>query len=98
MIKRAFGFDPKTCDHCGAEMVVMAMISAPRILERILTHLSLPTHPPPGGLPPQEEGGNAPARQDPQSELGVDEHPPDEAYLDKPPDEHDQLASCRAPP
>ena len=66
----------------------MAMITAPHILDRILTHFSLPTHPPPV----------APARQDPQSELGLDEHPPDEAYLDEPPDEHGLLACSRAPP
>jgi len=88
LIKRAFGVDPKTCEKCGAEMVVMAMITAPQILDRILTHLGLPTHPPPV----------APARQDPQSELGFDEHPPDEAYLDEPPDEQGRLASSRAPP
>jgi len=65
-----------------------SLITAPYILDRILTHLSLPTHPPPV----------APARQDPQSELGFDEHPPEEAYLDEPPDEHGQLASSRASP
>jgi len=88
LMKRAFGFTPNTCDHCGTEMVVMAMITAPHILDRILTHLRLPTHPPPV----------APARQDPQSELGFDAHPPDDAYLDEPTDGQGQLASSRAPP
>jgi len=71
-----------------AEMVVMAMITDPRILEKILTHLGLPAHPPPV----------APARLDLQTELELDDHPPDEAYLDEPPDTQERLASSRAPP
>jgi hypothetical protein len=88
LMKRAFGFDPKTCDQCGAEMVVMAMITAPQILDRILSHLGLPVHPPP----------IAPARLDPQTDLTLNEHPPDDAYLDEPPGEHGRLATSRAPP
>jgi len=88
LIKRAFGFDPRTCDHCGAEMVVMAMITSPRILDRILSHLGLPTHPPP----------IAPARLDSQTDLTLDDHPPDDAYLDEPRLDHGRHATPRAPP
>lgn len=69
-------------------MTVLVMITAPQILDRILTHLGLPTHPPP----------IAPARLDPQIDLTLDEQPPDDAYLDEPPREHGRLATPRAPP
>jgi hypothetical protein len=88
LMKRAFGFDPSSCDHCGSQMVVMALITDVRVLERILTHLGLPVHPPP----------IAPARLDPQTDLTFDDRPPDEADLDEPPPEQGQLATSRAPP
>ena len=65
LINRAFGIDPLRCE-CGATMTVLVMITAPQILDRILTHLGLPTHPPP----------IAPARLDPQIDLTLDEQPP----------------------
>lgn len=62
---------------------------------RILTHFSLPAHPPPV----------APARLDPQSELAFnDAHPSTDAdtdtdaELDEPPAPQARLATSRAPP
>jgi hypothetical protein len=69
-------------------MVVLAMITDTRVLDKILTHLGLPAHPPPV----------APARLDPQSELALDHHPPDDSYLDEPPAPQTRIAASRAPP
>ena len=69
-------------------MTVLAMITAPHSLERILSHFNLPTHPPP----------IAPARLDPQTDLTLDELPPDDAYLNEPPRERSRHATSRAPP
>jgi hypothetical protein len=90
-MKRAFGFDPSSCDRCGTQMVVMALITAPQILERILTHLGLPVHPPP----------IAPARLDPQTEIALDKRGSEEAYLDEldaPTVTSAPLTAARAPP
>jgi hypothetical protein len=93
LLIRAFGINPLHC-ACGATMTVLAMITAPHSLERILSYFDLPTHPPP----------IAPARRDPQTDLtldaldALDELPPDDAYLDEPPSERHRHATSRAPP
>jgi hypothetical protein len=90
LLMRAFGINPLHC-ACGATMTVLAMITAPHSLERILSYFDLPTHPPP----------IAPARLDPQTDLtldALDELPPDDAYLDEPPAERHRHATSRAPP
>jgi len=61
LLRRAFGVEALRCD-CGAAMTVLAMITDVRSLERILTHLGLPAHPPP----------IAPARLEDQLGLGLD--------------------------
>ena len=88
LMKRAFGFNPSTCDHCGTQMVVMALLTDPQILERILTHLGLPVHPPP----------IAPARLDAQTEIELDDSGIVEADLDEPPMEPAPFTASRAPP
>jgi hypothetical protein len=40
-MKRAFGFDPSTCDRCGTQMVVMALITAPTVV----TYCAFVDHP-----------------------------------------------------
>jgi Putative transposase len=87
LLKRAFGIDALHCE-CGATMTVLAMITAPHSLERILSHFDLPTHPPP----------IAPARLDPQTDFTLDELPPDDTYPDEPPRERSRHAASRAPP
>ena len=41
LLKRAFGIDALHCE-CGATMTVLAMITAPHSLERILSHFDIP--------------------------------------------------------
>jgi hypothetical protein len=70
-------------------MVVVAFITDPPILSRILNHLGLPTTTPP----------LAPANLSLQQELDfADQLPPDDAYLDLPHDDHDLSAPNRGPP
>jgi hypothetical protein len=91
LLKRAFGLDALRCE-CGAQMVVMAMITDVKVLEKILNHLKLPATPPP----------IATARMDPQEDLDLDlHHAPAEggdAYLDESQHPHGRLAHHRAPP
>lgn len=90
LLRRAFGIDALHCE-CGATMTVLAMITAPHSLERILSHFDLPTLPPP----------IAPARLAPQTDLTLDELPADDAYLDEPderPRDGSRHAASRAPP
>ena len=61
LLYRAFGIEALRCE-CGAAMTVLAVITAIRVLERILTHLGLPAQPPP----------IAPARLEDQLGLGFD--------------------------
>jgi hypothetical protein len=89
LIKRVFGLDPLRCPRCSATMVVVAFITDPPILSRILNHLGLPTTTPP----------LAPANLSLQQELDfADQLPPDDAYLDLPHDDHDLSAPNRGPP
>jgi hypothetical protein len=89
LIKRVFDIDPLRCPRCSATMVVVAFITDPPVLRRILNHLGLPTTTPP----------LAPARLSLQQEFDfADELPPDDAYLDLPLDDHHQSAPSRGPP
>ena len=89
LIKRVFGLDPLRCPRCSATMVVVAFITDPPVLRRILNHLGLPTTTPP----------LAPARLSLQQELDfADQLPPDDAYLDPPHDDHERPAASRGPP
>ena len=70
-------------------MVVVAFITDPPVLRRILNHLGLPTTTPP----------LAPPRLSLQQEFDfADELPPDDAYLDVPHADHDPSTSSRGPP
>ncbi len=47
LLRRVFALDVLVCAVCGGEMRVMAYISEQNVVEKILTHLGLPTEPPP---------------------------------------------------
>ena len=51
-----FEIDVLHCDHCGGRRKLIALITEPRVVRRILRHLELPHEPPPV----------APARPPPQ--------------------------------
>jgi hypothetical protein len=44
---RVFFLDALTCPRCAASMVVLALISEPQVLRKILLHLGLPADLPP---------------------------------------------------
>ncbi|MBC8426284.1 transposase [bacterium] len=50
LLRRVFGVDSLSCPKCAAQMVVLAFITDPRVLHKVLEHLGLPTSPPP--IPP----------------------------------------------
>jgi hypothetical protein len=56
---------PLLCPVCAAEMRILAFVTEPLVLHRILRHLGLPAHPPP----------IAPARAPPQTDLDFDQSP-----------------------
>jgi len=39
LLRKVFEVDPLTCARCGAEMKVIAVITAPAIVDRMLSHL-----------------------------------------------------------
>ncbi len=47
LLKRTLGVDGLDCPRCHATMVVLALITASDVVERILDHLGLPSTPPP---------------------------------------------------
>ena len=47
LMKRVLDVDALTCPHCHVPMVVLAFISDPPIVKRILDHLGLPSNAPP---------------------------------------------------
>ena len=47
LLRRAMHIDALTCPRCSVPMVVLAFISDPKVVKRILAHLKLPTSPPP---------------------------------------------------
>jgi uncharacterized protein with PIN domain len=40
-LKRVFAIDLKRCPHCGGELRVIAVITAPGVISRILQHMDL---------------------------------------------------------
>jgi hypothetical protein len=51
-MQRSFGFDVLACPRCGDRLELIALIEDPKVIRRILSHLSLPTKVPaarPGG-------------------------------------------------
>jgi hypothetical protein len=59
MMKRVFLLDVLTCPHCGGRRKLLAFLTDPPVVEKILAHLALPTFSPPV----------APARPPPQPAL-----------------------------
>jgi hypothetical protein len=39
LLRRIFEFDPLRCPHCGQEMRIVAFITVPAVIDRILAHL-----------------------------------------------------------
>ncbi len=91
LLARVLDVHGLTCARCGAAMVVLAFITDPPIVKRILDHLGLPST-----LPPLSPARSAQAAQ---RELDlVDEPPADEDFLDLDPSSQGQARSSRAPP
>ena len=65
--KRVFKKDLEQCPHCGGRRVLIAFISDDSVINKILTHVGLPTEPPPV----------AAARAPPQLDLDYDDDWPD---------------------
>jgi len=51
LLCRIFDVDARSCPRCLSPMVVLAFLTDPGVLERILGHLGLPTTPPPVAPP-----------------------------------------------
>ncbi len=47
LLKRSLGVDGLECPRCSTQMVLLALISAPSTVAKILDHLRLPSSPPP---------------------------------------------------
>ena len=87
-MRRVLDIDVLTCPKCAASMVIIAFITDPSVLTRILDYLKLPSTPPP--LAP------ARSRLDEQ-DLFADEKSAEPVYREDPgPD--DGMYSARAPP
>lgn len=39
LLRRIFELDPLRCPHCGQEMRIVAFITVPAVIDRILAHL-----------------------------------------------------------
>jgi hypothetical protein len=59
LLKRVFLLDVLTCPHCGGKRKLLAFLTDPRVVEKILAHLELPTDSP----------SVAPARPPPETAL-----------------------------
>jgi len=70
LLCRVFDVDALSCPRCLTPMVVLAFLTDPRVLERILGHLGLPATPPPVA-PPR-------LPRDDDLVLALDEDPPDQ--------------------
>ena len=90
LLRRSLGVNATSCPRCTAPMVLLALLSEPRVVARISRHLGLPTSPPP----------RAPAR-DPYDELDAIDQPHATALsLDDPLHDDSGSGPCqgRAPP
>ena len=52
LLKRSFRRDVLVCSECGGPMRLVAMITAPEVVEKILRHLRLASRAPPPRPPP----------------------------------------------
>jgi hypothetical protein len=58
LLARVFSIDVLRCPKCGGQRVLVAFIQDPPVIDKILSHLGLPTKPPqlaPARSPPQQE-------------------------------------------
>jgi len=46
LLKRVFEYDVTVCENCGGKVKVLAVLTDPVVIRRILEHLHLPTAPP----------------------------------------------------
>jgi len=55
-MRRVFAIDVLHCDRCGGRRKLIASITDPMVVRRILRHLELPSEPPPiaAGRPPPQ--------------------------------------------
>lgn len=53
LLMRSLGVDGLQCPSCGAQMVLLALITAPATVTKILDHLHIPSTPPPLAPPRQ---------------------------------------------
>ncbi len=51
LLRRVFSIDALRCPRCSAPMVILAFLSDPPVVSKILRHLRLPTAPPPLAAP-----------------------------------------------
>ena len=47
LLKRVFDIDVKHCPNCGGALKIIAPIEDPPVIDKILSHLGLPTRAPP---------------------------------------------------
>ena len=88
LLMRTLKVDGLDCPRCHARMVLLALITAPRVIERILLHLRLPHTPP----------SVAPARAPREPEVRLWDADPDDSD-EAPPGAHlTSRADARAPP
>ncbi len=73
LIKRVYGVDPLTCEHCDGQMKVLAFIEPPQVdvIERILRHCEL--WQPSTLRPPRNAVDSATASDEPVELTYVDE-------------------------
>ena len=70
---RSFHLDVLKCPKCSASMVVLALISDPPVVTKILRHLKLPTAPPPLAAPREMWELESYQLIPPMDEHGIDE-------------------------
>ena len=80
LLRRVFPLDVLRCPRCDGRMVVLAAINDPRVAQKILRHLGLPTAGP----------VCAPARAPPELDFG-DDADFDDAEVDADPDFDDDI-------
>ena len=77
LLKRVFNIDVEICSDCGGRAKVIATIEEPEVIKKILTHLGLPTKPPP--IRPAQARGPPAGNFDPAAEQ-TQQVFPDEDY------------------
>jgi len=91
LLMRSLGVDALQCPHCQSQMVLLALITAPRVVAKILDHLRIPSTPPP----------LAPARQLTAPEMfgdDLDQTDPFDAQEPAASEPAGNVAAPRAPP